>query len=93
MISQNGGVDPAWSRDGKEIFFLTAEGSGKLMAAKVSAAHGEFHADAHQALFDCGICVGFDVAADARRFLFAVLLEGSGGPFTVLLNWQEGLKK
>ena len=36
----------------------------------------------------------WDVTADGRRFLVAVPLEQSAqAPFTVVLNWQEGLKK
>ena len=35
----------------------------------------------------------WDVTADGRRFLVAESLGKSPAPFTVVLNWQEGLKR
>jgi hypothetical protein len=33
------------------------------------------------------------VSADGKRFLFAVPVAQTQAPFTVVLNWQAGLKK
>jgi hypothetical protein len=35
----------------------------------------------------------WDVTADGKRFLVAAPKPGKPEPFTVVLNWQAGLKK
>jgi hypothetical protein len=42
-VSTNGGIRPAWSRDGKELYFVALDGN--LMAVDVkSGAGGSFEA-------------------------------------------------
>jgi eukaryotic-like serine/threonine-protein kinase len=95
MVSKDGGVNPLWRRDGKELFYLTSEG-GTAMAVEVNTT-GTFQAGASKALFKVPAGVLFwDVSSDGKRFLMAVpsgTSASSQPPFTVVLNWQAALKK
>jgi Tol biopolymer transport system component len=96
-----GGVQPRWRRDGKELFYIAAD--GKLMAVQVKTAP-EFEAGAPQPLFDPRIAAGahpawarYAVTADGERFLVNTIgatHEGATSePITVVLNWQAALKR
>ena len=50
QISAGGGNVPRWRRDGKEIFYVTAD--GQLMAAEVIARNGTPEVGKAQKLFD-----------------------------------------
>jgi eukaryotic-like serine/threonine-protein kinase len=94
-VSINGGTRPRWSHDGKELYFIGLD--GKLMVVVVkSGPDGGFEAGAPKALFDSHIggdqFTWFDVAKDGR-FLIPTVVEQSGAPITVVVNWQAGLKK
>jgi Tol biopolymer transport system component len=99
----NGGTQPRWRRDGKEIFYLAAD--GKLMAVETQTTP-KFEAGAPRALFDPQISRSrmppwvyyrYDVTADGKRFLFssapAALESSAASPITVLLNWLTALKR
>ena len=92
-VSTSGGQQPTWSRDGKEIFFVSAD--GQLMAAPVSTAGPTLSIGAPQALFRAPVRLNsvtnqYAVSADGRRFLLAVPTEDfDAEPFRVLLNWQD----
>jgi serine/threonine protein kinase/Tol biopolymer transport system component len=97
LISTGGGTEPRWRRDGKELYYVAAD--GKLMAVDVATAAG-FQAGAPKALFpvpatrEGALGQSWDVAPDGKRFLFPVPVSGQDNtPFTVVLNWQAGLKK
>jgi hypothetical protein len=97
-----GGTQPRWRRDGKEIFYIAAD--GKIMAVDVKTAP-KFEAGAPKALFDPRMAIGgpaytyfrYDVTADGKRFLVnsvAGAPESSAStPITVVLNWQAALKR
>jgi eukaryotic-like serine/threonine-protein kinase len=74
QVSNGGGMEPVWSPDSRELFFL--DGSGWLVAASVRAAQS-FAVVATQRLFDAtafqrpGFHQSFDVSPDGRTFLFA----------------------
>jgi hypothetical protein len=97
----NGGVQPRWRRDGKELFYVGAD--GKLMAVNVKTSP-RFDADAPRELFDPrllpstgNIYFRYDVAKDGQRFLCDTLDTGAEeltpAPITVVLNWQAALKR
>jgi eukaryotic-like serine/threonine-protein kinase len=95
QVSTNGGTRPVWSRDGKELYFIGAD--GKLMAVDVrSGPGGTFESGAPRALFDPRIggdqFDGFDVSKDGR-FLIPAVVEQSGTPITIVANWTAGLNK
>ena len=95
MISQSGGRQPRWRRDGKELFFVGI--AGQLLAASVAASGGAFQAGVPKPLFESGVAggAGWDVSPDGMRFLFPTARHQAAAqaPFTMVLNWQAALKK
>jgi hypothetical protein len=89
MISRNGGTNPHWSRNGREIFYLSA--GGMMTAAIRPGATLAF--DPPKELFRTS-AMAFDAAPDGQRFL-ALLPPGGDTehPLTVVLNWQKALLK
>ena len=98
-----GGTQPRWRLDGKEIFYLAAD--GKLMAVKTQTAP-QFEAAAPKTLFDPLIKRGpappfvffrYDVTADGKRFLVnsvsTVPDSSASAPITVVVNWLAALKR
>ena len=97
LISNSGGTEPRWRGDGKELYYRSAD--GKLMAVEVTT-EPVFQAAALKALFQAPLAGGpaslpqWDVSSDGKRFLFPAPAEQAAStPFTVVLNWQAGLKK
>jgi eukaryotic-like serine/threonine-protein kinase len=95
MVSKDGGLNPIWRHDGRELFYLSSVG-GTAMAVEVNTS-GVFQAGIPKALFKVPAGVLFwDVSTDGRRFLMAAPSAASAAaqpPFTVVLNWQAALKK
>ena len=94
-VSTAGGLQPEWRNDGKELYYRAPD--GKLMAVDVTLGPA-FHAGTPSVLFPGAPGqqqrVVWDATADGKRFLFAAQLEQSApAPFTMVLNWQSGLKK
>jgi len=92
QISTGGGRFPVWSRDGRELYFISAD--NKMMAVEVKASGTKFDAGVPKPLFDVRQSAQFDVSKDGR-FLIHVSLDtaGTNVPLTVVVNWQAGLKK
>lgn len=96
QISTDGGEQPKWRRDGKELFYIA--GQQKFMAAEVTATPASFTVNTPRALFETGLFVGgrnfYVVSADGQRFLVLVPAEeGSALPLTVVMNWAAGAKQ
>ena len=99
QVSTNGGYQPKWRRDGKELFYVAPD--KKLMAVAVKAEGNSFEASAPQPLFEMRIgnlpLTGspfYDVTRDGRRFIVSTAVEESAPtPMTVVLNWNAGLKQ
>jgi hypothetical protein len=92
MISQGGGYEPRWGKDGKELFYIA--GDAQLMAVDVTAAGSAFQPGTPKALFKAAGVQGWDVNADGTRFLFPIARgETASEPFTVVLNWTALLKQ
>jgi Tol biopolymer transport system component len=98
QVSANGGSTPVWSRDGKELFYIGADGKMNAVEVKVGP---KFDAGVPRTLFDVHMTGGlngtfYDVGKDGR-FLIPVpaVPAGQGGtePITVVVNWTVGLKK
>lgn len=95
QISTNGGIKPLWRRDGKEIFYLSAE--GRLMATGVRISSETVEVGSTHALLG-GIPLGngyaYDISADGQRILAAVAKDQkSSEPITLVQNWAARLKK
>src|SRR5207249_12025640 len=95
-ISTNGGYEPRWRRDGREIYYLSED--RKLMAVSVGPGP-KF--DVPKPLFQTGVPPGVNAlrtnyvpSGDGRRFLINTqTAEPAPNPITVVLNWTAGLKK
>jgi Tol biopolymer transport system component len=98
QISNDGGFQPVWRQDGKELFFLAPDGS--LMSADITISPS-FRSGVPQKLFATGIESlylisrnSYAVSADGQRFLIRVARQsGASEPIHVLLNWTALLKK
>jgi serine/threonine-protein kinase len=93
MISRGGGVAPRWR--GSQLFYMALD--GRIMAVDVTTVS---QAGVPRLLFQGPVppntLLGFgDIAADGKRFLFVAPQGASDAPppFTVVTNWQAGLKK
>jgi dipeptidyl aminopeptidase/acylaminoacyl peptidase len=92
QISTGGGNFPVWSRDGRELYFISAD--NKMMTVEVKGDGKKFEAGVPSALFAVPAQTQFDVSKDGR-FLIHVPVDqaGSNVPLTVVVNWQSALKK
>lgn len=98
QISVNGGGDPVWARNGRELFYLNGT---EMMAVDIET-NPTFRAGTPRRLFDGGFITGvgrvpvYDVAADGR-FLMVQETSGDGeqGPPSIIVveNWTEELKR
>jgi Tol biopolymer transport system component len=95
-VSPRGGLEPVWSRDGRELFYQ--EGA-KLMAAEVSAQEPELRLRPPRALFEGGFVLNtldtgrtYDVAPDGR-FLMIEPNEVTPVSLVLVKNWVEELKR
>ena len=91
-ISRGGGVSPAWSSDGKELFYRNGD---KMMVVEITASsfsHGAskelfakpyHYADGRQ----------YDVHPDGKRFLMIKQVEQAEPQLIIVLNWFEELKR
>jgi Tol biopolymer transport system component len=97
-VSTNGGTQPVWRRDGKELFFVAD--NGKLMSVNVKNNGAELEFGPPKALFQAhmqnrySISHEYDVSPDGQKFLVGTLIgESKVPPPTVILNWMADLKK
>jgi Tol biopolymer transport system component len=101
QVSTNGGVQPRWRHDGKELFYLAPD--GKLMAVAIKTG-ATFEAGAPETLFQTRIYGGlatsplfsqqYDVSPDGRQFLINVdMSDVTAAPLTVVLDWTAALQK
>ena len=105
QISSEGGMDPVWRPDGKEIFYRNGT---KMMAVAVST-QPSFQAGRPQSLWEgdymfgpssgCGIkgttTTSYDVSPDGQRFLMIRESDQKlyATKIVVVLNWVEELKR
>jgi Tol biopolymer transport system component len=91
QISTTGGDRPVWSRDGRELYFISAD--NKMMAAAIKGTGTSFQASVPKALFPVPAQEQYDVSKDGRFLIHVPVNQNvTGVPITVVKNWQAGLK-
>jgi serine/threonine-protein kinase len=98
QISTEGGTEPAWNHNGRELFYRSGD---KMMAVDIATQPG-FAAGRPRVLFEGrynpaqGTTPNYDVSPDGQRFLMIKPSEaGEVAPtqINVVLNWFEELKR
>src|SRR5262249_415037 len=98
QLSTEGGSQPRWRRDGKELFYISPDNKLIAVPIRLSSAGKTVELGTPMPLFQTRI-VGepgiilrthqYAVSPDGQRFLINVNAEeASVGPITVILNWH-----
>jgi Tol biopolymer transport system component len=92
-ISSDGGTQPVWSRNGKELFYRVGN---KVMAVDVILGPNPTPSRPHPLFeqryaFNTTTISNYDVSSDGQRFLM-VKDESESGRLSLVLNWFEELK-
>lgn len=99
QISPSGGNQPMWRADGKEIFYIAAD--GKLTAVPVEVGATGVRTGTTVSLFPTSLGVDdnfareYDATADGKRFLLPLVPKGTQAeiPITVIVNWPRLMTK
>jgi eukaryotic-like serine/threonine-protein kinase len=95
QVSTTGGTQVRWSGDGKEIFYVAAD--GKMMAASVGLGGASPEVKLPVALFETHLATGTNVLGNKPqyavsrdgRFLLDTAIESTSQPIVVLMNWKK----
>jgi eukaryotic-like serine/threonine-protein kinase len=93
QISNAGGFDPKWTRNGRELLYIAP--AGQVMAVAVETG-GAFRAGTPAPLFAVpeGALEHLEVSRDGQRFLFTVpVIKSSSVPLTLVQHWTAGLQR
>jgi eukaryotic-like serine/threonine-protein kinase len=105
-ISNEGGTEPLWARDGKQLFYRsvgkdTAQGLSQVWVVDVNTEAG-FSASKPRRVFEHPGYAGaspirnWDISLDGQRFLMVQTEERKSEPLTEMVlvqNWSEELKR
>jgi len=101
QVSVDGGIQPRWSRDETELYYLGLD--GRMMAVEVKSDAAGLRLGARKALFQTPQVGGartilrfrqqYDVARDGRFLINVPVAEEASAPMTIVQNWAAGLKK
>jgi eukaryotic-like serine/threonine-protein kinase len=95
-VSKNGGGWPMWSRDGKQLYYLSP--NDQLMASAVTLTATGLDIDDPRPLFPVQPrppmrldAYGYDVAADGRFIVNTLVRQTSENEIKALFDWTEAL--
>lgn len=97
QISSNGGAQPRWRRDGREVFYIGLDGRLMAVPLRTTSDGSTVEAGAPLPLFDARVGAAvqrisgpqYMVTPDGQRFLMNRLTEETHtSPITVILNWK-----
>ena len=97
-VSTDGGWGPAWSPDGRELYYVDSQNTERIMAVDVTT-EPEFTVGTPRLLFEGPHVLqgrrDFDVTPDGRRFVMLRRAEESGASqqLNVVLNWFQELER
>ena len=97
IVSSNGGQQPRWREDGKELFYIAPDRT--IMAVEVKGGPA-FQSGSPHPLFRAPAIntnntpFQYDISRDGKRFLVIEPVQGAtSSPAVVVLNWQAALKR
>jgi hypothetical protein len=100
QVSVDGGVQPRWRRDGRELFYLATNQT--LMAVPIST-DSSLRLGRPMPLFRTKILpqwsqsvvfyTAYDASGDGQRFILNIPPEDPGPQITVVLNWTAAIKR
>jgi Tol biopolymer transport system component len=105
QVSTNGGVDPRWGRDGRELFYVAPDGKLMAVAIHVDADGRALNPGPPIALFQTRLATGanismgfltrpqYAVASDGRFLMNVTVDDNAPSPISIVLNWATALKK
>jgi eukaryotic-like serine/threonine-protein kinase len=99
LVSTGGGSEPAWRRDGREIFFVAP--GGTLMSVDITVSNGVIAPSTPRRLFQAQMPAAlqrdgarYAVTGDGQRFLVNVLTaKESSHAMTVVVDWPRDLRR
>jgi Tol biopolymer transport system component len=90
MISYEGGSQPVWRRDGRELYYI--RNRRQLMAVAIGG-NAALEAGRPVALFEVPVEASFEVTPDGRRFLIAATeRQPEPEPVQILVNWLSAIQ-
>lgn len=98
LVSQGGGTEPVWNRNGRELFYVGTQASGEpmLLAASIATAP-EFRVLSRTPLFPFSTYeqsvphADYDGFPDGRSFV--MVRQGRLGEIVYLQNWPEMVRR
>jgi len=99
-VSTEGGLAPRWRADGKELYYVTADGKAVMMVPiaftptlRAGVPVRLFSINRETGFRNRARYLGYDVTPDGGRFLFTFAAgERVSSQITVVLNWTSALK-
>ena len=99
--SIEGGVEPRWRRDGRELFYVAPDGSIVALSVNARPAAQGLELGKPTTLFQGhplggfsnGVRLQYAVTRDGQRFLVNSTRPSDSSTATVVVNWSESLKQ
>jgi serine/threonine protein kinase len=101
-ISSNGGAQPRWNKNGKEIFYVSLDSKLTAAPVKVSPDGESIESGTPATLFPVRIPGGpvtafgrqeYAVSSDGQRFLVNLAADEAASPITLIYNWHPEHQK
>jgi serine/threonine-protein kinase len=89
QVSIEGGTEPMWSPDGRELFYRDGD---RMISVPVTTSD-EFQSEAPMLLFEGQFEEGYAVDPEGQRFLMVQADPGALTRINVVLNWFEELRR
>jgi hypothetical protein len=105
QASTNGGADPRWGQDGRELFYVAPDGKLKAVEIHVDSDGRGVNLGPPVALFPTRLATGpnvtvgfistpqYAVARDGRFLMNETADDTVVSPISIVLNWATALKK
>ena len=102
QITAQGGIEPKWRHDGRELYYLALDGNLMAVPVKDTRPGQPFEAGAAVKLFQTSLAINrgqsprdrrYDVAPDGRFLIATPVVAGGPEPVTAVVNWASGLEK